>query len=384
MYDIAANLQTPNIANTFAQSYQAGQDMQANRFKLNQAKRSDALATKRQGYGNLYSGAVSAEKPFSARGFYGAALQDATAAGDGEQAMAYTKAISDHDSALAKLSKEQLESAKTGIEFQGQLLGSVTDQASWDSAMAQAKNAGMDVSGFPAQFDPRVVQQLTQQALSAKDRLDQTWKAKNLDQSERKFTYERGNDTANRGVTIQGQNLVNARAQEANNIAANTKAEGRIEGAAGVDIAMDTLNTLANHPGLNSGTGSIMAPLMRNIPGSDAKGFASQVEQFKSQVFLPAVQAMKGMGQLSNAEGAALTKAIGNLDPDMGTAEFKKQALKIYSQMEAARNRKYSDIPKTDLGDSGSSSALKIGTIDNGYVFLGGDIKNQSNWKKAK
>lgn len=122
----------------------------------------------------------------------------------------------------------------------------------------------------------------------------------------------------------------------------------RVEAAAATDIAINSLLELKNHPGLAWGTGGVAGMALRNIPGTDAKGFAAKLEQFKSQTFLPAVQQMKGMGQLSNAEGAALQKAVGNLDPDMPTAEFNRQIDNIMAQMKAYRQRKFGDIPQTE------------------------------------
>lgn len=412
MYDIAANLKTPNFLGSFMAGKEAAQDARLKKVQTDTAERASNLAAKRLGYGQGYAGQgdntyAEAYKPsgsdiingtalnslkeppraakqnFTTEGFYSAAFKDAAAAGDSEMAAQFADKLVSGKKALLDMNKSQLESAKASVELQGRLLGGVKDQPSWSMALQRARASGIDISGLPEQYDQSLVSALQQQALSAKDQLGEVWNEKRFGLDVAKFGYQQRNDVANRGVTMRGQNLTNARAVDANNIAAQIKADGRIEGAAGVDIALDTLNTIANHPGLNSGTGSIMAPLMRNIPGTDSKGFASQVEQFKSQVFLPAVQAMKGMGQLSNAEGSALTRAIGNLDPDMPTAEFKQQALKIYSQIEAARNRKYSDIPATDLGLP-ESNAPRLGTVKNGYIFLGGNPALPQNWKPAR
>lgn len=418
MYDIAANLKTPNFLGSFMAGKEAAQDARMKKMQMDAAEHAAAQAAKRKTYGqsytqslggNLYSGAnpykptgddiingkafdglkgapapMVPKKDFTTEGLYSAIFQDAAANGDMEYAAQYADKINANKKTLAEMSKAQLEAAKSGVELQGQLLGGVKDQGSWSMALAKAKASGIDTSGLPEQYDPSVVSALQQQALSAKEQLDQVWNEKRFGLDVAKFGYQRSNDAANRNVTIRGQNLTNARAAEANNIAAQDKANSRIEGAAGVDVALETLNTIANHPGLNDGTGSIVAPLLRNLPGTDAKGFSAQLEQFKSQVFLPAVQAMKGMGQLSNAEGLALTKAIGNLDPDMPTNEFKNQVLTIYKQMEAKRNRNYGDIPATNLGPSGAPDAPRLGTVQNGYIFLGGNPALPSNWKPTR
>jgi len=75
------------------------------------------------------------------------------------------------------------------------------------------------------------------------------------------------------------------------------------------------------------------------IPGTNAAGFASQLETFKAQVFLPQVQNLKGMGALSDAEGKRLTAAIGALDQKMKPAEFDSQLAIIKNDLNKARAR---------------------------------------------
>jgi hypothetical protein len=83
---------------------------------------------------------------------------------------------------------------------------------------------------------------------------------------------------------------------------------------------LDQAETLYNHPGRLAGTG--MSSFVSKIPGTDAKGFASQLDTFKAQTFVPMVQALKGMGALSDAEGKKLSESVGALDPSMPEKEF--------------------------------------------------------------
>jgi hypothetical protein len=104
------------------------------------------------------------------------------------------------------------------------------------------------------------------------------------------------------------------------------------------DSALDTLNTIANHPGKKAAVGFGGAQLSM-IPGTDAAGFAAQLETFKAQTFLPQVQALKGMGALSDAEGRKLEAAVGALTQSMKLDEFNSQIVKIKSYLQAARDR---------------------------------------------
>jgi len=130
--------------------------------------------------------------------------------------------------------------------------------------------------------------------------------------------------------------------------AANEKklaAERQQQGlASSFDAALDTLNTLATHPGKKAAVGFGGAQLSM-IPGTDAAGFAAQLETFKAQTFLPQVQALKGMGALSNAEGQKLEAAVGALTQSMKQSEFDSQIVKIKSYLQAAKDRVGKNMP---------------------------------------
>ena len=108
---------------------------------------------------------------------------------------------------------------------------------------------------------------------------------------------------------------------------------------ASFDTAIDTLGTLMTHPGKKDVVGKLTGSTMARIPGTDAAGFAAQLDTFKAQSFLPQVAALKGMGALSDAEGKKLIDAVGALSTKMKPAEFDAQVNKITNDLKAARNR---------------------------------------------
>jgi DNA repair exonuclease SbcCD ATPase subunit len=115
-----------------------------------------------------------------------------------------------------------------------------------------------------------------------------------------------------------------------------SQAQGRV---AAFDSALDTLNTVANHPGKKDVVGAVTGGVRSMIPGTDAAGFKAQLETFKAQTFIPMVATLKGMGALSDAEGKKLTAAVGALDTSMKQSEFDRQVTKIKGDLEAARQR---------------------------------------------
>lgn len=105
---------------------------------------------------------------------------------------------------------------------------------------------------------------------------------------------------------------------------------------AAFDSAMDTLDRIENHPGKKTAVG-FGGTSLSMVPGTDAAGFAAQLETFKAQVFLPQVQALKGMGALSDAEGKKMSAAIGALSQTMKPAEFDSQITIIRNVLKNAK-----------------------------------------------
>jgi hypothetical protein len=127
--------------------------------------------------------------------------------GLGSKIPALQTQFSAQDKSLREADKAKLESIKQHVELQGQLLGGVRDQASYDQARQMASQAGIDISQLPPQYDPAFVQQAQQKALSASQQVDQMWKQRGYDLDQQKFAYQQQNDSANRGVQLRGQDL---------------------------------------------------------------------------------------------------------------------------------------------------------------------------------
>ena len=114
------------------------------------------------------------------------------------------------------------------------------------------------------------------------------------------------------------------------------------------DRAIASANRLLGDKGLPSAVGSGFDPASigqfnpltgKPFAGTGAADFTAELDAMKSQVFLPMVQSMKGMGQLSNMEGEKLTAAIGALDPNMSEDRFKASLARIRDDLIVYRNR---------------------------------------------
>ncbi len=168
-----------------------------------------------------------------------------------EEATKYQKAGADRkkDQAeaaykAAQTDKERIATGLQKIEIGGQLMGGVKDQATYDMARQQAAaQFGPEfVANWPPNFDPVRIGQAQQQAMSVKERLEQEWKAKGYDLDVRKQGEVESNNlrtdarvksegAANRGVTLRGQNLTDARARDLTGVAKEAAAVAKKEAA---------------------------------------------------------------------------------------------------------------------------------------------------------
>lgn len=88
------------------------------------------------------------------------------------------------------------------------------------------------------------------------------------------------------------------------------------------------IEQIKTSPYLDRGTG--MSSVLSNVPGTGGYDFQNLVDQAKSGAFLTAIQQMRGLGALSNAEGGAATQAVTR----MNTATSKEAFLKAVEDYE--------------------------------------------------
>ncbi len=233
-----------------------------------------------------------------------------------------------------------------------------------DSYIKQAKEAH-DAAMRPGQV-------MEQTAKTAKEQFDAMMKQRELAGTDAQgitaakraelASQKRGQD-----ITARGQNMTDARMRKANEIAnemkqaqveklqrENRQADAATLGRqASYNVAIDSLDRMVGnkekgikqHPGFESAVGLSLSKVFFPVwtpPGTDRADFEAQLEATESQLFLPAVQSMRGMGQLSNAEGQKLQTAWGSLKTAQSEASFQRQAAIIRAGLE--RLKKISDV----------------------------------------
>jgi hypothetical protein len=259
----------------------------------------------------------------------------------------------------AQLSLKQEENLRSELAALGagasqeEILGVITKYGSADKVLA-ALQASSDRAAQRQQAASLQQERLDAQKQMAQDRLDAQIQA----------ARERG-DTAKQiaQMQIDGRKAIAEMTTALKQQTVDDKKQKEIEQRAGTvssfDTALDTLETLNTHPGKKAAVGFGGASLSL-IPGTDAAGFAAQLETFKAQTFLPQVAALKGMGALSDAEGKKLTAAVGALSQSMKQSEFDAQISKIKRDLTAARARVASTLPEKAIPTPASVSQPKV------------------------
>lgn len=95
-------------------------------------------------------------------------------------------------------------------------------------------------------------------------------------------------------------------------------------------------NLASDIAGIKDSTGGYWNRAMRNIPGFSEYDFAQKVETMKSQVFLSQIDQMRGLGALTESEGAALKASIASLDLNQSPYIFQKNLTQIAKTLSAA------------------------------------------------
>lgn len=114
------------------------------------------------------------------------------------------------------------------------------------------------------------------------------------------------------------------------------------------DEALRYIDEIRNHPGIDQGTGlSSVGNIVRGTKGYD---FQNRVNQVRSGAFLTAIDQLRGMGALSNAEGKTATDAVTRIETATSKAEFLASLADYERIVKIGRDRSASRMAPTDGG----------------------------------
>lgn len=149
---------------------------------------------------------------------------------------------------------------------------------------------------------------------------------------------------------------------EAAKITAGAAAEAQVAAPADIaaaDKALSEINGIKEHPGLDRGTG--WTSIANSVPGTIGYDFQNRVNQVKSGAFLTAIDQMRGMGSLSNAEGQTATAAVNRMDTATSKEEF-IAAMNDYEEViKIGRDRAQKKIKAPDAPASPPSGGASTG-----------------------
>ena len=240
--------------------------------------------------------------------------------GYGKQALDYTKQMQAAAKDKAAAEKEQLSNTMTKLSLGAQLLGGVTDQASYDAARATAQAHGLDVSRMHPNYDPAFVAQKLKEGLTVKEQLEQYWKQKGYDTPDANARLSAQTAANGQQITMRGQDMTDARTRELNaarveenrlkreSIPEKALTEGQSKAllfGSRMREADQVLNTLAAE-GTNTSTPGSRAPLIGGVITAMSSGNRQMLDQAKRDFMSAVLRRESGAaiseGEYSNAD----------------------------------------------------------------------------------
>ena len=149
--------------------------------------------------------------------------------------------------------------------------------------------------------------------------------------------------------------------------------------------SIKTIDDIMAHPGFEAAVGA--KGITSLLPGTPAQAVKAKIETLQSQTFLNEVEKMKGLGALTEREGAALSAAVGSLSTDMSEKDFKKTLNEIKNYFTDAQKRaakKYGITLDEEISEAPLTApdAPAVGTVEGGYIFMGGDPADPNSWRR--
>lgn len=166
-----------------------------------------------------------------------------------------------------------------------------------------------------------------------------------------------------------------------------------------IDQMLGTIENVRGHPGFESAVG--WQGMLPTLPGTEARGFVTVLDQLKGQTFMQAYQSLKGGGQITEVEGQKAEQAIARLDRAQSEADFKSALDDLRQVLLDARQRILNGVGQQDaapaasqaqaspsttpprVSDAAGYQSLSPGVVEDGYQYIGGDPSSPSSWTKV-
>ena len=173
----------------------------------------------------------------------------------------------------------------------------------------------------------------------------------NLDQNQSQF-YE----TLSQNERKQAQAIARAKETAEQRVTRLEKAQDlAVSAKQAADGSVLSAKLASDFKTINESTGGYWNRAMRNIPGTKEYNFNQKLETLKSKVFLSQVDQMRGLGALTESEGAALKASIASINPDQSPDEVQNnltEVAKALSNAAKTANKKTQLFTTKGLGYS--------------------------------
>lgn len=154
----------------------------------------------------------------------------------------------------------------------------------------------------------------------------------NLDQQQTQF-YEKLNQEERKIA----QTVFNVKEKPEQRMERLEKVEGFATAARNASEGSKLAAQLANDTkALYESTGGYWNRAMRNVPGTDEYNFDQKLETMKSKIFLTQVDQMRGLGALTESEGAALKASIASINPNQDPKAVQQSLTEVAKQLSKA------------------------------------------------
>lgn len=153
-----------------------------------------------------------------------------------------------------------------------------------------------------------------------------------LDQDQQQF-YEKLNQEERKIA----QTVFNVKEKPEQRMERLEKVEGFATAARNASEGAKLAAQLANDAkALNESTGGYWNRAMRNVPGTAEYTFDQKLETMKSKIFLAQVDQMRGLGALTESEGAALKASIASINPNQDPKTVQESLTEVAKQLSKA------------------------------------------------
>ena len=216
-----------------------------------------------------------------------------------------------------KLTKAQTEKTKAEAD-------KTETETLWYGDKTQA-----DINNINSQIEDRQTGRVLEQQ---KMQLDNDQFYSKLDQDQQQF-YEKLNQEERKIA----QTVFNVKEKPIERIERLEKVESFATAARNAAEGSKLAAQLANDTeALYGSTGGYWNRAMRNVPGTDEYNFDQKLETMKAKIFLSQIDQMRGLGALTESEGAALKASIASINPNQEPEAVQQSLTEVAKQLSKA------------------------------------------------